>query len=86
MKLATKLWEIYNGDETFISCANCSFKFLMELYNKNSISVMPMYDKNYKDEASGITAQEDFFNEHSLDNCETEHFCSGCNINLDEGN
>jgi len=80
--MSNKLWEIYDG-EAFVSCVECAYKHLVELYKNNKITVEPIYDKNYVDDISGVTASEDFFNEHTLDNCEVEHFCLSCNRSLD---
>lgn len=83
--MSKAIWEVSTGDDRFIACVDCAYKYLVELYESSFILEQPIRDKNYRDEDNGVYAAEDFFGEHTEDTCGVKHTCSGCN-ELMEGN
>jgi hypothetical protein len=67
--MAKALWEVNNGDSSFVSCVYCAYKFLLEMYQKSFILDKPIRDKNYRDVANDVSAAEDFFGEHDKATC-----------------
>jgi hypothetical protein len=76
------LWEIDHGDNRFVACVDCAYKYLVELYEGSFILEMPVLNKNYRDEDNGVYVTEDFFNEHAEGICGEAHTCTGCNIEI----
>jgi hypothetical protein len=74
------LWEIGNGEDRFVSCVDCTYKHLLDLFDKGEITPKPVYDENYISDCDNFWATEDFFGEHA--DCEDCAKCSSCNIEI----
>lgn len=72
-----KLWEVHDGETGFVSCADCVYAHLTELFNDGKLSVAPVLNEKYL--SDGYYAAEDFFGEHGECN---DHRCSGCEVRL----
>jgi hypothetical protein len=80
--MSKAIWEVENGDDRFLACVDCAYKFLVELYEGSFIVDSPVKDKNYRDEVRNVFAAEDFFGEHAETICGVAHRCSGCNLEI----
>jgi hypothetical protein len=78
------VWETDTNEDRFLSCGNCAYKFLMELYEASLILDKPILGENYSNPGKGVYVSEDFFNEHAITVCGVEHTCIGCNERIGE--
>lgn len=79
--MSKALWEVDTGDR-FVACVDCTYKHLLDLFEKGLVLPKPVWDENYISDCDKFWATEDFFNEHTESCCGTAHTCSGCNIEI----
>jgi hypothetical protein len=73
------VWEVANGDDQFVSCADCAFAYLLGIGIKDAV-----LGANYSSEDGLVSASEDVFSQHTESQCEVAHVCSGCDQRLDD--
>jgi len=70
-----EIWEVTDGDDSFLACEMCAYEHLTE--NIGVYGDVEM-GKNYIDEKALIFATKDVFGEHA----EANTTCSGCSVRL----
>ena len=81
VKTKTALWECSDGESQWISCQDCAYKFLVDLFENKVIAKLPVRGENFRDDVSGIDISQDFFGEHSESD---DLICFICEIGLGE--